>query len=39
MKPKIKILLLLLVLNAIYCGVWPIKYRQGSKTNKYNCRF
>jgi hypothetical protein len=25
--------------NVIYCGVWPIKYRQGSKTNKSNCRF
>jgi hypothetical protein len=22
-----------------YCGVWPIKCRQGSKTNKLNCQF
>jgi hypothetical protein len=22
-----------------YCGVWPIKCRQGSKTNKSNFRF
>jgi hypothetical protein len=22
-----------------YCGAWPIKCRQGSKTNKSKCRF
>jgi hypothetical protein len=22
-----------------YCGVWPIKCRRGSKTNKSNCQF
>jgi hypothetical protein len=24
-------------INIIYCGVWPIKCCQGSKTNKSNC--
>jgi hypothetical protein len=23
----------------VYCGVWRIKYRPGSKTNKSNCQF
>jgi hypothetical protein len=22
-----------------YCGVWPIKYHEGSKTNKLHCQF
>jgi hypothetical protein len=26
-------------LEAAYCGVWPIKCRQGSKTNKSTCQF
>jgi hypothetical protein len=25
--------------NVIYCGAWPIKRRQRSKTNKSNCQF
>jgi hypothetical protein len=26
-------------LPLFYCGVWPIKCRQGVKTNKSNCQF
>jgi hypothetical protein len=27
------------LLFLLYCGVWPIKCRQGSETNKSNCQF